>query len=802
MMGSLFSEISNQWIDVVRPDNCQPSIGVRRANSRHYRHDEARMTAAERKPLSDVRVLDLAVGAGGGVGRFLAELGADVAKLEARGGDPERRSGLRAAGISLAFVAASLGKRSIALDLEVADDRAIFDTLAGEAHLLLETTRPGSKEAKLLDVSGLRARYPGLVVLSLTDFGTGACQDWIATDAVLQALNGELSRSGIPGRRPLLPPGELAVQCAIAQAAYATMLAYLHRQQTGVGDHLDISLLDGATQALDPGYGIAGSAASGLMADQLPRGRPNAGHQYPIFACKDGHVRLCVLAPRQWRGLFEWMGRPVAFADPGFSDLVKRNQTPALMEAIATFLVDKTREQIEAESQHFRVPTAAILTLDEALDSQHVRERSLLHEIELAPGVTAPFPNGLIEIDGLRATTPPFIPPSNGCAETLLRHWSAMPPPAAVMDFGELGRPLKGIRVLDLGVIVVGSEQGRLLADYGADIMKVESTDFPDGIRLSSPSGMSPSFAAGHRNKRGLGLNLRSGEGRELFLKLVERSDIVLSNFKPGTMASLDLSGETLLARNPRLIVVESSAYGEDGPWAGRMGYGPLVRASAGLTSRWRYADDPAGFGDTVTTYPDHVAARLTISAVLALLLRRASTGRGGWIRLAQMEVILCQMAATVAANILARRGVSLDGGAEHDVPWGVFSTMGDDDWCVVSIRGDEDWRRLCRAMDRPDLAEDPTLKNRVGRVGARALIDGAVTAWTEARTAGEAASTLQHCACPKCPTLSIFVVAPCSKPSSSHSFLRRSRSITYRSDPITSLRRRSPRRRWPASTP
>lgn len=373
-----------------------------------------------------------------------------------------------------------------------------------------------------------------------------------------------------------------------------------------------------------------------------------------------------------------------------------------------------------------------------------VRDGGLLREVRLAPGFTAPFPDGVLKIDGERARTSGSLPDGELSAGELLAQWSQGGTATAIDDFGEPGSPLKGLRVLDLGTIVVGAEQGRLLADYGADVIKVECTEFPDGMRANSDGGMSASIAAGHRNKRSLGLNLRSTRGRDLLLELAERSDIILSNFKPGGMASLGLSPDTLLARNPRLILVESSAYGDEGPWADRMGYGPLVRASAGLTAQWRYDEDPQAFGDTVTVYPDHVAARLTTTAVLALLLRRARSGRGGRITLGQIDVILCQMGATIAKTLLTSRAAAIDDAVAPDAPWGVFPSEGEDEWTVISIRGDEDWRNLCAVMGRADLASDATLADRAGRAAARPRIDAAITAWTSAHSAAEAMARLQ----------------------------------------------------------
>ncbi|MBV9509601.1 MAG: CoA transferase, partial [Caulobacteraceae bacterium] len=495
--------------------------------------------AAGPLPLAGMRVLDLTRGITGTIGRFLGELGADVLRIEPPGGGSDRQEGPSAGGASLSFIAANLGKRAATLDLCKPEDRKTLEALAGEADVLIEASRPNSAQATALDVAGLRARWPALVTLSASDFGAGTYADWRATDAVLHALSGELSRSGIPGREPLLPPGELALQCAAAQAAYVVLVAYLARLQTGKGDHLDLSLLDGAVQALDPGFGMGGSATAGVPQSLLPRGRPEARHQYPIIPCKDGYVRLCILAKRQWQGMFEWMGRPAEFADPSFDDLRTRFASQTLIPAITAFLADKSRAEVEAESQRYRVPAAAVLSLEEALETEHMRARGAFTEVEVAPGIAAPLPNGAVVIDGARAGVRGPAPASDQPAAAALAAWREPRPALPAAGFGAPGRPLAGLRVLDLGVIVAGAEQGRLLADFGAEVIKVENAAFPDGARASSAAGMSPGFAAGNRNKRGLGLNLRDPRGRDLFLRLAEQSDVVLSNFKPGVMASL-----------------------------------------------------------------------------------------------------------------------------------------------------------------------------------------------------------------------------------------------------------------------
>jgi crotonobetainyl-CoA:carnitine CoA-transferase CaiB-like acyl-CoA transferase len=700
-------------------------------------------------PLAGVRVLDLARGALGAIGRTLAELGCEVVRVEPRGGGSDRDRGPTVAGVGLEFAAANLGKLAVGLDLSDVVDRARFDQLAARADVIIESAAPNSNDGRLLDAAGLRRRHSQLIILSLPDFGAGAHADWVATDAVLHALSGQLSRSGVPGREPLLPPGEIAVQCAAAQGVYAILIAYLHRLQTGEGDHLELSLLEAVTQSLDPGFGITGSAAGGVPPSALSRRRPDARHQYPIISCRDGFVRLCILASRQWQGLFDYMGQPAEFADPAFSAMRHRFASTTLLPAIAAFLADKTRAEVEAGGERLRFPAASLLTLSEALDSEQIRAREAFAEVEIAPGFTAPFPDGVMEIDGARAGLRGPPPSAAQDPDVVLQAWSLPRPGVTERAPGEPGRPLAGLRVLDLGIIVVGSEHGRLLADYGAEVIKIENAAFPDGSRVSAPGPLPATFAAGHRNKLGFGLNLRDPAGRELFLELADKSDVILSNFKPGTLEALGLGPDVLLKRNPHLILADSSAFGTTGPWRGRMGYGPLVRASAGLTERWRYPDEPDNFCDAMTIYPDHVAARIGAVGVLALLVRRLRTGRGGQVSVSQTEVMLGQMAAEIAAQALAARGVAVGGEPTHDAPYGVFSCAGDDEWCVVTVRSDAAWRSLCRVMMRPDLAADAALATAAGRNGARRQIDEAVGAWTATLAPNEVAEQLQAAGVP-----------------------------------------------------
>lgn len=674
--------------------------------------------------LAGLRVLDLSTGPGRLTGRLLADLGADVVRVETRPADDA----------DLHRLAFDVNKRSVPLDLEDDGDRQQLRQLVATAGLLLEDGRPGDLAAYGLTPEVLAQENARLVVVSLSAFGQdGPYRDWQATEWVQLALGGVLSRSGLPGLPPVLPPGEIATQSAAVQAAWAALVGWYHASATGRGERVDVSVLEATASVVDPGYGIGGSATGGVPGKDGPRGRPDARHLYPIFACADGHVRICLLAPRQWRGIRAWLGEPEEFADPALEHIGTRF---AAVGRIYPFLAERfvscTRQELVRAGEDHGFPVAGLLSPAEVLEAEHFLQTGALVDVPFQGG-TVRVPNGFVTVDGVRAGLRSPAPPVD----------VAPLPPGPVP-----ARPLEGVRVLDLGVIVVGAETGRLLADQGAEVIKIESGAFPDGSRQSVlPGPISASFAYGHRGKASLGLDLRSPAGKDLFLRLVAVSDVVLSNFKPGTMDSLGFSRDVLTAVNPALITAESSAFGPRGPWSRRMGYGPLVRASAGLTSLWAYPDRPDSWSDASTIYPDHTAARVQALAVLAALARRRRTGAGAHVESSQCDTILGQMAPAFARESLDPGSVRCVGNVgEGDAPRGLYPCAGDDEWLVVDVRGDDDWQRLRGVLGLPD---DACLATAADRVAHRADVDRLVAGWTAQRPPREAMTRLQEAGVP-----------------------------------------------------
>jgi crotonobetainyl-CoA:carnitine CoA-transferase CaiB-like acyl-CoA transferase len=685
------------------------------------------MASLDARPLDGIFVLDLVNGPMAAVGRTLAELGAEVFHITAVSDEVEETD--REA--QVIEHTRHVGKNLVRLNPLSAEGVLQLSKYLERADVIL--TSPSTGFEDLAGARTISRDFPAKVVMTISDFGRGTSfSSWIGTDPVFYALSGELARSGLEGRAPLLPPASLATAASSSQATYNVVVALYRALTTGSGCLLDFSTLDGVCQTLDPGYGIGGSAAQGARASDLPRSRPPKGRFYPVLPCADGKVRLCVLSSRQWHGMFKWMGSPAQFADPKFEKLNERFDSPDLTPAIERFFSAQTREELEAGGRDHGVPITAVRYLSEFIKSDHVISREAIVELAMPGSQPIQVPNGVLVIDGQRMG--PGISTESSVGKSI---------PRALATRETDALPFAGLKVLDLGVIVAGAEAGRLLGDLGADVVKIESSAFPDGSRQAlNEELMSASFAAGHRNKRSLALDLKSPEGKALFLRLAQQADVILSNFKPGTLVSLGLDYSTVVQHNPAIIMVDSSAFGPTGPWSRRMGYGPLVRASAGLTELWSYPDESDGFSDSVTIYPDHTAARYSAIGVTSLLIRRLRTKLGGTASVAQTEVMLSQMAAEVALLSASNEGKTID------TPWGVYPCKGDDEWCAVTVENSKQWFSLATAIGfSPASARDLNFKQH--RAENRSAIESKLLSWLASRTPLEAMTALQEVGVP-----------------------------------------------------
>jgi crotonobetainyl-CoA:carnitine CoA-transferase CaiB-like acyl-CoA transferase len=301
---------------------------------------------------------------------------------------------------------------------------------------------------------------------------------------------------------------------------------------------------------------------------------------------------------------------------------------------------------------------------------------------------------------------------------------------------------LDGVRVLDFTWVISGPQCSQILADFGAEVIKVEWTHHLDGLRYRvQPPGSDPASIEHsglwnnlNRNKRSITLNMRHPDGVDLALRLIEHCDVVLENFSPGVLESWGLSWEAMTARRPGLIHVSMSGFGWDGPNAHYVVFAPVMQALSGLHAMTsRPAGEPTGLG---FSYGDHVGGYYAALATLAALHERDASGAGAIIDLAQVEGTITLTSASILDYQLNGRPFVAWGNVpfgSSDAPAGLYRCDGDDAWCAISVRSAEEWSALTATMGAVELATDDRFRDRTGRAAHRALLDQAVTAWTQA---------------------------------------------------------------------
>ena len=313
--------------------------------------------------------------------------------------------------------------------------------------------------------------------------------------------------------------------------------------------------------------------------------------------------------------------------------------------------------------------------------------------------------------------------------------------------------PLEGIRVTDFSWIGAGSYTTKLLADMGAEVLKIESSTHLDSLRLAPPykDGMrgvnrSGYFADRNSSKMSVTINLKTERGVAIARDLIRQSDIVANNFSPGTMERLGLGYDALRAINPQLIYIAMSMHGSDGPEHKMLGYGITISAITGLQHLTALPGrPPAGTG---TNYPDHIPNPCHAGfAILAALRHRRRTGRGQRIDLAQTEPMLALLAPplvdyAVNGRIAQPTGNRLAGYAPH----GVYPCRGDDRWTAISIGNDRQWRGLVECLSLTERTEWRTADGRERDQDALDSVIGAATAVWEAESLMQA---LQGCGVP-----------------------------------------------------
>ncbi len=298
---------------------------------------------------------------------------------------------------------------------------------------------------------------------------------------------------------------------------------------------------------------------------------------------------------------------------------------------------------------------------------------------------------------------------------------------------------LAGVRIVEHGQLLAVPFAARLLADLGAEVIKVESavrldshrqTTYPDnepGERFWDRGG---TFYSENRGKLGMTLDLRHPDAVAAFRDLVRVSDVVMENFTPRVMRAFGLDYEALRQVRPDVIMLSSTGYGHSGPWANFRAVGPTTEAASGLAAVTGYPGGAPVMADI--PYTDYVAAEQAVLAILLALYRRRRTGRGGCIDLSQVEA-QAALAGELFLDAAANGTPATPRGNRHPVmaPHGFFPCSGDDRWIAIAVSSDAEWRGLQAAMDGPAWAADPRYETAAGRLKHTGELEERLSEWT-----------------------------------------------------------------------
>ena len=572
-------------------------------------------TEAASGALRGLKVLDFGhYIAGPLLGMLLSDQGAEVTKIERPQGDPARKE--------LAFATWNRGKRSVVLDLKTEYGRETARKLALDADLLIENFRPGVAESLGIGYEELAASNPRLVYCSLPGFGENHPdrhrQGWEPVIGAATGLFPQVEGSD----EPLYSPLPIASTFAAIVGAVAVTMALCARDRSHLGQRIEVPLYDAMFTAMGRHL-----VRFHDIEDPDPRVQPRLPMQRQ-YQCADGrwvqnhgNYQRFVYQFLEAAGNPDW--GPAAVADFGKPlDVETADMWTQRFED--TFRQRTALEWQESISAAGGACTVC-KTVEEWLDHPHPLDAKMVEEVEDAVLGRMKQPGVQVRLRGTPGAIQGRAPLLGEHTEEFLKDLDiqsagtvlASPKSVNGQD-GKLLSALQGVRVLDLCIVLAGPTCGRTLAEYGADVIKID-----DPSRPYDPSGSLDV----NRGKRSILLDLKKEEGRQVFFELLETADVVVENYRKGSLAKLGLDYESLCQRKPNLIYASLNAYGYDGPWSERPGWEQLAQATSGMQVRRGGREDPP----MLMPYPvnDYGTGMMGAYAVALAIHERNRTGKG-----------------------------------------------------------------------------------------------------------------------------------------------------------------------------
>lgn len=697
------------------------------------------------RPLTGLRVVELASEiAGPYCTKLLVDLGADVCKIEPPEGDPLRRWGPSPSADpaqSGLFEYLNAGKRGITADLGHESGLATVHELISTADVLVEDLPAGST-GRLewgLDSETLGRINPELVVVRISSFGQeGPLRDRVTTPLTLQAAAGWVNVRD-PGRAPVQAGARIPEYITGSYAALGVLTALrIAAAETHRPVEVDVSMFESLLSTLP--YPM-------LMAARLKSlGLPTNSKAAPmlgIVRAADGWIGINCLTGQHWLDVCAMVGLP-EFGEHQLAIMLGGPEREDFFAKAQPFLDSMTVTDLVELSQAMRIPAAPVTEGDTILACPQYAERGFFIEAATdawrftRPG--APFRFSKTPVP------PPMPAPALG--REAQAAWAESGARRRDDDVPNVALPFAGLKVFDLSTFWAGAYLTCYLGAFGADVVKVESIQRPDGHRYSGSLlregddwyERGPLWQGTNLNKRDITLDLTSAAGRELALRLAAEADVVVENFSPRVVEQFGLDYESIAKINPDVIMVRMPGFGLDGPWRDYVGWALNIEQVSGMSAMTGYPDGPPC---NLQGPADPIAGVHACVALLAALEHRRSTGEGQLIEVAQIEVGAAVTAEPVIEYSLTGRVRPREGNRHRVYAQGVYPTALTDEWVAISVRNDDDWIALLGAIDRDELREDPRFATAEARRQYHDEFDEVVASWTCGRPAEDLVTTL-----------------------------------------------------------
>lgn len=714
--------------------------------------------------LAGIRVIELADRSATLAGRVLADLGAQVIMVEPPSGqrmrheapflddvvDPEAGFG------HLYF---NTNKQSVVLDIEQNSGRLL--ALLATADVFLETESPGRLEALGLGHEALLKHNPTLIQCSVSPFGLfTAWNQWQANDLVAGAAGGLIQVSGSPMGTPIQGGANPSFTMAGLAAASAICIA-LHQRDfadggtPGNGLHIDLSMQE--------------ATALAVMQTQCPtqwqwhRRIPRRPGMSAAMACRDGKYVSLLVRPDRFDGFLTWadevgIDHGMTADDWHYARLDSPRQGNPVSETTLSLAAALSRDEFVAGALTADIICLPVLDFPDLEVQEQFQVNDQFLSMDHPRLGTLGYVRSPVDAmaDGVTLTRAPYLGEHQSIMDDLDESESDKTQLSEVKQ-ADPSQALKGLRVVDFGWVLAAPIGTRILASFGAEVIRVESTTKPDSMRSQpGPDGkpdpdMGGLYNSVNAGKKSFTVDLTKEAGVALIKELISTADVVVNNFRPDAMERMGLGFEVLRALKEDIILLNLPGAHRKGPWAQRPSMGNILMAASGFNMLTGFADErPRGIG---VAYPDFTSPHLLVATLMAAVRQRNLHGHGQELHLTQLSSVLSLLGSEWMQFKTTGKQPARNGNRNANyAPHGIYPTQPSaeelsadlDTWVAIAVNSDEQWSALCTVMACPDLRADTRFSSHEARKQNEDELDELVSQWSQAQDKWLLAEKLQ----------------------------------------------------------